>query len=293
MDGKTGQLKTRFAPTPSGYVHLGNVYSFILTWLVARKNDGKILLRIDDLDKARYRLEYVEDIFITLDKLGLDYDEGPLTISEFESEYSQTKRVDLYNDNIKILESECLLFNCDCSRKSIQEQSDDGNYPGTCLEKGLPYTLNQTASRLITSEREVVFQDEGLGTRRANVAKINPYFIIRKKDGYPAYQLASLVDDLHFGINYIVRGEDLLTSTFSQLYLAKILGQQQFEQAKFHHHKLLTDKNQKLSKTQKAQPVKELIMKSDGNAKIYGGFSRWLGLSDECRSLNDLLMLFK
>ncbi|MEQ8535610.1 MAG: glutamate--tRNA ligase family protein, partial [Imperialibacter sp.] len=95
---------TRFAPTPSGFLHIGNIYSFLITWLLARKNNGQILLRIDDLDQERVRPEYVENIFRTLEWFGLDWDLGPSSVEQFEKEYSQLRRMEWYEAALQKLE---------------------------------------------------------------------------------------------------------------------------------------------------------------------------------------------
>ena len=104
--------KTRLAPTPSGYLHRGNLFSFALTWLLARKDGLQILLRIDDMDRARFRPEYLEDIFRSLDSLGINYDEGPSGPDDFHSRWSQMHRRELYDYALSQMRQDQLLFAC-------------------------------------------------------------------------------------------------------------------------------------------------------------------------------------
>ncbi len=287
-------IQTRFAPTPSGYLHLGNVFSFILTWLIARKKNGTILLRIDDLDFERAREEYVIDIIQTLDMLGLDYDYGPVSVDTFRNEFSKFKRLDLYEDYIGQIERTGLLFNCACSRKEIREAAGSNNYPGTCLNKAIPFHKAETTFRINTENIQgLIIHDELLGEVSPDVGNEMPFFVVRKKDGMPSYQVASLVDDIHFNISYVVRGIDLLSSTGAQMFLAKILDVESFVKTRFLHHHLLKDeKKEKLSKTQKASPVFELLSKPDGKAQVFRNFSEWIGLPEPLTSLSELFSIF-
>jgi len=208
--------KTRIAPTPSGFLHLGNVMSFLITADLAK--GAKILLRIDDLDRDRVEKEYVEDIFETLDFFGIDYDEGPRNYDEFENKWSQLHRLHLYNAALEKLRPH--VYACTCSRTQLVEDNP-------CRYKDLP-----------------------LDTPNASWRVRNKDFIVRKKDGFPAYQLSSVVDDLHFGIDLIVRGQDLWDSTQAQLYLAGLLEEPAFTNIQFFHHPLLeVVPGQKLSKS--------------------------------------------
>ena len=127
-------VRSRIAPTPSGFLHAGNAMNFILTWAITRASGGRLLLRIDDLDKGRYRREYVEDIFAGLEWLGLDYDEGPRSVQELEERWSQHHRLNRYQLLLDQLRADKRLFACICSRKEIRERSKDGRFPGTCRD---------------------------------------------------------------------------------------------------------------------------------------------------------------
>ena len=230
-------IRTRLAPTPSGLLHPGNGLSFIMTLCLARAAGGEVLLRIDDLDKGRRRREYLEDIFSTLDWLGLDWDIGPSGVEDFLKRYSQHRRLDLYFDAVRRLQARGLLFACTCSRRQILKRAPSGLYPGTCREQALPFDGAATAWRIrVAPQTEVRFREWKKGFRLFNISEAMGDFVVRQKNGFPAYQVASLVDDLHFGIDFIVRGEDLLPSTAAQIFLAGQLSEPAFLEATFWHH---------------------------------------------------------
>src|SRR5690606_5345496 len=214
-------VRTRIAPTPSGYLHLGNVLSFALTAVLARQSGARIMLRIDDLDRARVRAAYVKDIFETLRYLDIPWDEGPENYPEYESTYSQTYRLGLYHNALAQLRAQGAVFACDCSRALLQRNHPAGVYTGRCKHRGLPLDGNGYCWRIDT---------DGV-----DLPEHMRHFIVRKKDGMPAYQLASVVDDRHFGVDLIVRGHDLWESTMAQRFLAIVLGYTQFSGASFVH----------------------------------------------------------
>ena len=245
---------SRIAPTPSGYLHLGNAFSFILTWLLVRKRGGVLHLRIDDLDAARRREAYIEDIFRTLDWLGMDYDEGPSGPDDFYRNHSQQHRIPAYEALLQDLRARGALFACTCSRKEIQLAAADGQYPGTCRDRGLPFDAPETAWRIRTPENaQATWHDAIRGPQTVFLHAAMRDFVVRRKDGIPAYQIASLSDDLAMGINCIVRGADLLDATAAQLLLADLLDRPAFAHIQWFHHPLLLDaQGHKLSKSQGA-----------------------------------------
>jgi glutamyl-tRNA synthetase len=251
---------TRIAPTPSGFLHLGNAYSFLKTKALAEKHGTKILLRIDDLDRERYRQEYVQDIFDTLDFLEIKIDQGPKNLKEFETEWSQVHRMEKYKEALTQLESIKKVFACDCSRKKIQQLDPSGYYLGQCLERRLPLDKPEVAWRIDTSEADFIPYTEFPNQQKsALIPQDTAFYTVRKKDGLPAYHLTSLVDDLHFGVDLIVRGNDLHASTLAQLDLARILGASQFEKITFHHHAIIRGpKQEKLSKSEGATSIQYL-----------------------------------
>lgn len=215
-----------------------------------KKHGGSLLLRIDDIDDERKRPEYVNDIFYSLEWLGIEWQEGPSGPENFELNWSQHRRLNIYNNCLTTLREKNLVFACECSRKKLASLAGYA-YPGACEKLRIPLDTPGVCWRIPVPENAVVnFHDEEKGEVKFPLGTDSGSFIVRKKDGLPSYQLVSLVDDVHFRINYIVRGEDLLSSTASQLYLADRLGYSTFRECKFLHHKLeKDDQGHKLSKT--------------------------------------------
>jgi glutamyl/glutaminyl-tRNA synthetase len=295
-------IRTRIAPTPSGYLHAGNGMSFIVTWVLARAYEGKILLRIDDLDTDRMRPEYVEDIFRTLDWLGLDYDEGPAGVDDFLKNYSQHKRIDVYKNALENLKNtEGRVYACNCSRKKIKNLSINGLYPNICREKRLDIDGKDMAWRVNMPEKaSVSFQEfdpiffKNNTSSKHHLADTMGDFIVRQKNGLPAYQIASLVDDVHFNINFIVRGEDLLNSTAAQIYLAQQLGYDDFCKNTFFHHKLLKNtEGGKLSKSAGDIALKTQRENGFSPIELYKNVGKWLGFVEDITCLEDVLALAK
>lgn len=278
-------LVTRLAPTPSGYLHIGNGLSFVLTWILAKAQEGEVLLRIDDLDRQRYRPEYVEDIFRTIDWLGLDYDLGPTGPDEFEAKYSQRHRMDLYVDYLTQLQQGDSLYACTCSRKRVRETSINGFlYDGHCREAAHPMDREGTAWRVrLPATAEVAIREWQQSTPIVLEVKSGMGdFVVRKKDRFPAYQLASLADDFHWNINFVVRGKDLLWSTAAQLWLAQQLSLESFQKALFWHHDLLLDEQgEKLSKSEGAAALKTWREQGQTPEKIFRLAAKMLKLPAE------------
>jgi glutamyl/glutaminyl-tRNA synthetase len=261
----------RLAPTPSGYLHLGNAVSFVRTWRLARAEGAPILLRIDDLDADRKRPAYVEDIFESLHWLGISWDIGPRDAADFEAHWSQRHRMPLYGELLGRLRAEGHLFACECSRAQLQQMGAGGRYPGTCREKGLPLDTPGLAWRVRVPEGTVAsFRDEAKGPFRIDLSQGMGDFVVRRRDGIPAYQVASLADDLHFGVDSIVRGADLLDSTAAQCLLADRLGEGAFSRNRFWHHALVRDENgRKLSKSEGAESLHSLRAAGIGPEQIW------------------------
>ncbi len=294
MDGEKKQLKTRFAPTPSGYLHKGNLFSFVLTWLLARKSHGSILLRIDDIDHQRVREDYLADIFNIIDWLGLDYDEGPFGVGDFEKNFSQLTRLDLYEEALANLEDQPdLTFYCECSRSQIIKISSDGNYPGTCVPKRLGPDRQHSLRIVTPDEASVEFKDTIRGNIKIDISKNMRHFILRKKDGYPSYQLTSVVDDQNFGINTIVRGGDLLDSSVAQMFLANFLNNSSLRQANFYHHPLLTKGTTKLSKSQGDSYLSVDERSPKNLERLIKDFCYWMHYRIQVTTLKELYDLFE
>ncbi len=282
-------VRSRIAPTPSGFLHLGNAVNFLLTWLLARRAGGTLALRIDDADCARTRPEYIEDIFVQLEWLGLGWDEGPGGPADFFRSHSQLLRLDRYRLLLARLRAAAEVFPCACSRKQIRSQSPSGLYPGTCRGRKL-LPREESAIRVHVPPETHLEVD---GSVVALCREMGD-FLLWRRDGLPAYQLASLADDLAEGINLIVRGEDLRVSTAAQLFLARALGEQGFLAAEFRHHPLLTGQNgSKLSKSDNALSLAVMRRQGARPRDVYRAAARLLGLAAErVESLTDLLALF-
>lgn len=228
-------MKTRIAPTPSGYLHEGNLLNFLLVDHYCRMTGATLRLRIDDLDRARMRAEYLEDIFRQLEWLGIRVDEGPSDPKDFEQNYSQRHRHIMYEESLsKLQKAGAPYFWCRCSRKEVALHSPDGRYPGTCRDLGL--------------DREEApicrLKDEGeMGD-----------FVLWTREGYAAYQLASVVDDLLDQVDLVIRGDDLRPSSAVQAKILTWLAPE--KELKVWHHPLLLDRGQKMSKSQQGSDAR-------------------------------------
>lgn len=281
--------KTRIAPTPSGFLHLGNAFSFALTAAIARRAGARILLRIDDLDRQRVQPAYVQDVFDTLNFLEIPWDEGPRDAEAFEREYSQVHRMPLYEAALAQLEEKHAVFACSCSRSQLAAGGGEA-YPGTCLLKQVPLGTPGVNWRLYTSsDRPLRMKTWPYDSMEVRLPGTMQYFVVRKKDGYPAYQLASLIDDQHFGIDLIVRGADLYDSTVAQLYLASLLQQESFLQTTFYHHPLLMkDGDVKLSKSASDTSVRYWRQAGKTAADVYTMIGALLGHKEPVSDWEDL-----
>lgn len=281
--------KTRIAPTPSGYLHLGNALSFALTAAMARRAGASILLRIDDIDRQRVQPAYVQDIFDTLNFLEIPWDEGPRDAVQFEQEFSQVQRMTQYAAALMQLEEKNAVFGCNCSRKQISDEGGDA-YPGTCLLQSIPLETPEVNWRMYTSsDRPLRMKTWPYDSVEARLPASMQNFVVRKKDGYPSYQLASVVDDHFFGVDLVVRGEDLYDSTLAQLYLAAVLQDQPFLQTTFYHHPLLTKEGDvKLSKSASDTSIQYWRKEGKTAADIYTMIAGMLGHKEPINDWEDL-----
>jgi len=285
--------KTRIAPTPSGYLHLGNVFSFALTAALAEKYNAQILLRIDDMDRERTNKLYVQDIFDTLNFLEIPWHEGPKDMETYEHEYSQVHRETLYSHALGQLRDEGHLFACTCSRASVLRQNADMAYPGTCRNSHISLDAANVSWRINTENAgELELKSLDGSKTSARLPAILHDFIVRKKDGLPAYQLTSVIDDLHFGIDLVVRGEDLVPSSLAQHFLASALGQPSFNEITFYHHPLIMGPaGDKLSKSAGDTSVHYLRKDHKTPADIFAMTAAMLGLKGNPTSWQELIAL--
>ncbi|WP_020534469.1 glutamate--tRNA ligase family protein [Lewinella cohaerens] len=288
-------IRSRLAPTPSGLLHAGNALNFILTWSITRSQNGHLLLRIDDLDKARRRDKYIKDIFQTIDWLGLDYDDGPQSVEDFKKNWSQHLRQELYDKALLKLKEQGHLFACKCSRRDIQAISKDGSYPGTCTMRQLGFDQKNIAWRVHPPQGSLQLPIHQLvGANTSLELKGIDAFIVKQKDGFPAYQLGSVIDDEHFAINTIIRGLDLLDSTHYQLYLAHLMGKTGFLNTYFYHHGMILDEQgKKLSKSEKATALQSWREQGRKPDELFQKAANILGLKGPCNNGQMLVNMLK
>jgi len=242
-------VRGRYAPSPTGPQHLGNLRTALLAWLQARLAGGTVVLRMEDLDQPRVVPGSAEQICAELRWLGLDWDEGP-DVGGPLGFFNDTATTEIYTQAFTRLLEQDLVYPCFCSRKDIQEAAsaphgpDGPVYPGTCRE--IPATDadllarrkgRDPAWRLRSGDSEIVFDDELLGRRRISGKDVGD-FVLKRRDGLYAYQLAVVVDDALMGITDVLRGADLIDSTPRQLKLYVALG---LQPPRFWHVPLLTD----------------------------------------------------
>jgi glutamyl-tRNA synthetase len=283
----------RLAPTPSGALHLGNILSFLLTELYAKAAGAEILLRIDDLDVTRSRPEHVTAIFSVLESLGIPWQRGPRSFSEFEASYSQAHKQSFYRERFRLLRQQRPqdFFVCECSRSEVQRATADGLYPGTCREKALEWKEGRVWRARVPADTILTWQDRIGGTLSVDLSRVMGDFIVFRREGIFAYQWVSLCEDLSNGVTDIIRGDDLRDSSAAQLWLG--VGTD-FEKCRFAHHPLLSHDGKKLSKSEGAQAVAELLASPGGKVRIFRAAARWCGLegADSCDSLETLHLAF-
>ena len=230
------QVRGRFAPSPTGYIHLGNAWSFLVCWLAARKENGSVILRIEDIDPDRSKAEFVDGVINDLHWLGLDWDEGT-DIGGPCAPYTQSESTDLYEAAIQALVADKLVYPCYCTRKELRSlasaphMSDYGSaYPEICLnltetERNLREAEGRRFSMRLHSELpQISFHDKLHGDLTMSWKECGGDFPLKRSDGVYAYQLAVVLDDIRQGITQIVRGEDILHCTPRQVYLYGLLG---------------------------------------------------------------------
>jgi len=242
----TNTYRGRFAPSPTGPLHFGSLVAAVASYLDAKSRHGSWLLRVEDLDPPREVPGATVDILRSLEKHGLLWDEAIMY---------QSQRQDAYHAALEKLKQQDLTYPCSCSRKEIMAQLGESGlsvYPGTCRD-GPTKLASQHAIRILTQWQDYGFDDRVLGSFSHNVGKAVGDFVLRRVDGWFAYQLAVVVDDAEQGITDVVRGSDLLDNTPRQIYLQQMLG---VIQPSYAHLPVATNKNgEKLSKQTFAQPL--------------------------------------
>lgn len=259
------EAKGRFAPSPTGRMHMGNVYAALMSWLDAKRVGGKWVLRIEDLDPQRSKMEYAHLLEDDLHWLGLDWDEGGIDGIGPNGPYCQSQRGDIYQLYFQRLANMGLTYKCHCTRADIMASQapheTDGRvvYSGRCRPAPEPpFVLADGAgsTRLYVPDRMINFEDETYGPQSVNLKEHCGDFVLRRADGAWAYQLAVVIDDALMGITRVVRGADLLLSTAQQLYIYELLD---FPTPAFAHLPLLCNSSgQRLSKRDHSMNMAEL-----------------------------------
>ena len=286
-------VRGRFAPSPTGDLHLGNLRTALLAWLFTRCASGQFVLRIEDLDQPRVRPGSTERMLDDLRWLGLDWDEGPGCGGPY-APYIQSARLDIYQYYLKRLQDADLVYPCYCSRAEIaqvvsapQQGAEDGpRYPGTCRDLSASERRRHEANGRKPSLRfrvpeasSVTFNDLVVGEYTQHVHSAIGDFIIQRSDGIFAYQFAVVVDDALMHINQVVRGTDLLSSTARQILLYKALG---FPIPTFAHVPLVMDEQgHRLAKRQQSSGLAPLKEAGKSSQAIIAELAASCGLADK------------
>ncbi len=289
-------IRGRYAPSPTGDLHLGNLRTALFAWLFARCTGGQFVLRVEDLDRPRVRPGASERILFDLRWLGLDWDEGP-DIGGPYAPYIQSERQEIYTTYLQRLQDKGLIYPCYCSRAEIARAASapHGNegprYPGTCRyltnEQRKEHKANNRRPSLrfrVDDERSVSFTDLLVGQVEQQVQQTVGDFIVCRSDGIFAYQFAVVVDDALMHINQVVRGVDLLESTARQILLFEALG---FQVPTFAHIPLLLDEHGKrFSKRTQSAGLEPLRAEGIIPAQVVGQMAAECGLVERGEELS-------
>ena len=258
-----GMVVGRFAPTPSGRMHLGNVFAALMAWLSVRSQKGQLVLRMEDLDTQRTSEEFAAVLRQDLLWLGLDWDEETLP---------QSRRSDVYDRYFHRLREMGLLYPCYCTRSQLHNVNaphlSDGTYvyAGTCRNLQTPPAGRQPSWRVMVPDREISLDDLCQGPFRQNLQSDCGDFVVRRADGCYVYQLAVTVDDGEAGVTEVVRGMDLLGSAPRQMYLQELFG---FEHPTYAHvPMLLAPDGRRLSKRDRDLDLGQLRLRMTPEALI-------------------------
>ena len=270
----------RFAPSPTGRMHAGNIFAALMAWLIAKSQGGRIVLRIEDLDRQRSRREYIDSVQADFELLGLTWDVGP---------YFQQGREEAYRTAYQALKDRGLVYPCFCSRADLHAASAPHRgeklvYPGTCRsltpeERARRAAEKDPAMRIVVPHRAYSLVDQIQGPYRQMLDEECGDFLIRRSDGAFAYQLAVVVDDAEQGVTSVVRGMDLLCSTPQQLYLQDLLGLPHPVYA--HVPLLVAEKDRRLSKRDHDASLEALLARFGTPEGVIGHIAWLTGIRDE------------
>jgi glutamyl-tRNA synthetase len=266
--------RTRFAPSPTGDLHLGGAWTALASWVLARRSGGACVLRIEDIDRPRVVHGSRERIEEDLRWLGLPWDEGP---------FLQSERGALYEEAISRLAAAGLVYPCDCSRAEISRvasaphEGEEVVYPGYCRDRDPARAMKRPPALRVRVPREVVsFEDLAFGAVAQDLAREVGDFVLRRADGVFAYQLAVVVDDAAMSITDVVRGADLVSSTPRQIWLARALGALPPRYA--HVPTVVAENGARLEKRTPRATVRELREEGVPASRVVGELAHGLGL---------------
>lgn len=301
IDEKRNIPVGRFAPSPTGRMHLGNVYTALMSWLSVRSRGGRWILRIEDLDPQRSRREYAELLEDDLRWLGLDWDEGGLDGVGPNGPYIQSRRNEIYLDYFERMRAQGLLYPCTCRRADLLASSaphaSDGRpvYGGRCRPAHLPWSGAEPSAphswRIAMPDETIVVNDAVFGALSFSLKNDIGDIILRRTDGAWAYQLAVVIDDALMGVNEVMRGVDLLPSAAAQIFLFRTLG---FAPPTCAHLPLLADASgRRLSKRDASLSMEEL-RKRYTPEQLLGHIAKLSNIvsNDAPLSLDELLKAF-
>ncbi len=227
-------VRVRFAPSPTGYPHIGNIRTVVFNWLYARQQHGKFILRIEDTDRSRYVEDATNVIIESLDWLGLDYDEGPIIGGNY-GPYIQSERLALYREKAEELVAQGKAYRCNCSperleqvRESMREAGENPMYDGHCRNKNpgeVPPTEPHVIRLKVAREGQTTFHDLLRGDITIENQLVDDQIIL-KSDGYPTYHLAVVIDDHMMEITHVMRGDDWISSTPKRIMMYEAFGWQ-------------------------------------------------------------------
>lgn len=282
---------TRFAPAPTGWLHLGHLVNAVWVWGIARALGGRVLLRVEDHDRTRCRPEFAAGLIEDLDWLGLEPDAG------MDPVLRQSERGTAYEAELRGLEARGLAYGCRCSRKEIAAAAGDAPdvetpYPGTCRALGLPATAG-LGVRVPMDAGVETFEDLRLGPQAQEPARQCGDLLARDRLGNWTYQFCVVVDDRDQGVDLVIRGEDLLGSTGRQLRLARMLGRD-VPPCYLHHPLVHRPDGSKLSKANRDTGLRDLRAAGHSPESLLGEAAALSGLLERPRPLRaeDLAGLF-
>jgi len=290
---------TRFAPAPTGYLHLGHVASAVWVWGIAGALGGRVLLRVEDHDRGRSRPEFETALLDDLEWLGLEPDLGlPASYRAGSCEFRQSERGAIYGRALAGLAALDLTYACDCSRRRLRETAEvvpnvEVPYDGRCRERGLAEGDGR-GMRVRMDPGAERFIDLRLGPQEQDPSRQCGDLLVRDRLGQWTYQFAVTVDDWDQGVDLVVRGEDLLGSTGRQLRLARLLGRVG-PPAYLHHPLILAPTGAKLSKANRDTGIRDLRAAGVPPGQVLGTAAAATGLLDSPASLlpDDLPGLFR